>query len=289
MAPNHKRFARQRAAAPPHSEMASDQRWIRFLQWERLNWWVAFIPGVFGAALLAVAEIGLAEVSFGITALFLAATIVTRRGLLLAKFWMLIGNGILFGLLILQLDFDRVEQARKANEDSLRLPYGELSPANEKFTGHDFCPPDVQAKYPFALHLGSLTARFSSLPHVVVTLGGKAILAADKSKDGTLGISVEVFDDHRTILASIEDNDYSVAQSVFRKEQRDFHGFKLFDMHNEMILNVRLLNSKEAYITGSLFYRVGAKVTDDALLLEHGNVFAGGCTFGVGGVDYSIN
>jgi hypothetical protein len=276
MAKNHRKAARE-SLTQGTAPVEQKKNRLRFFEWEKLNWWISFVPGVLAALLMSVGEFGLAEIAIAVTALLLIVSAITTKWNTLAKFWAVVVISLFFAIFILQVDSDRLVSAEAARQDALRKPFGVLSADQQVFSGQDNCAPDVKSNFPFALHLGETTVRFKSLPQTAIVLGGKAILRADKQPNGKLGVSLSLFDEQGVIMADIDNNHYQISSEIFKKVQTDFHGFVLYDNHDDMVLSVRIINSHEAIITGTLFYLAGIHISDDALILPGRNSLMGGC------------
>lgn len=100
----------------------------------------------------------------------------------------------------------------------------------------------------------------NSFPATAIAYNWVPILTLDRNGAGDILVSVKVFDKHENLIASIDKNEFNVANHALwtHKPRPDKSTLIVFDESGEEVLYVRNLNDKAIVIRGSL-YLGGAK------------------------------
>jgi hypothetical protein len=152
-------------------------------------------------------------------------------------------------------------------------------------------PPTRCALAPAALHilLGDSTSWTSKFPHSVIRLAGRDLLAIDKTRDGSLSLTLHLFDDRNDVVASIENNQMWTKHGV-RFERPTKHRLVVFDHWDEKVLDIRFINRSTVQVSGTFRYRGRMLKIGDAYMvaLPGGGLIGQTCTGAVAGADISV-
>ena len=125
--------------------------------------------------------------------------------------------------------------------------------------------------------LGNAGAKTNVFPTTVISVHDKPLLTLDKSPDGKIFFSADIYDYDDNILASIEKSNYSLDSSVFKMTRKDLSSLSVVARKDkEEVLNIDYLNPHAVMITGIFrksYMRVD--VSKDAIVTD-GNTYASG-------------
>jgi hypothetical protein len=125
---------------------------------------------------------------------------------------------------------------------------GELFPGTME-TPPNHCGPDEPGSITFIL--GTMAARTSIFPSTIITVHGKPLLSVDRSSDGRMVFSADIFDAEDNIVAEIDKGEYDVDSSVFKMKRSSPSNLAVVIRKNkEEVLNIDYLNSRSVSITG---------------------------------------
>jgi hypothetical protein len=128
--------------------------------------------------------------------------------------------------------------------------------------------------------MGATSVLTDVLPMDLVSSNGKVFVKADKDKDGSLVISLDVFDRNGNILASINKNEYHINRNgVFYAEHSPKNSLIIFDSQNTKVLDISQINKREIKLSGTLSYsgKSGLGFDESSLWLPNGLRIDGGC------------
>jgi hypothetical protein len=99
--------------------------------------------------------------------------------------------------------------------------------------------------------LGPMAAWATSFPSNVIVIDGDTILKINRSADGRISLSTDIYDKNHDIIAEIKDNHYDVDSSAFKVVRDNLSDLSVFIRHDkEQVLDVRYLNPTTISISG---------------------------------------
>jgi hypothetical protein len=120
-------------------------------------------------------------------------------------------------------------------------------PMNPQYGGGYVVPRDA-----LSVLLGPMAAISTQFPATVISIDDEPILTMDRTWDGQIAISTDIYDEHHDIIVSLNENTYNVESSVFSiSRNNSLSDLVVVIRHDkEEVLNVRYLNPKTVLITG---------------------------------------
>ncbi|MBZ5594371.1 MAG: hypothetical protein LAP39_19190 [Acidobacteriia bacterium] len=104
-----------------------------------------------------------------------------------------------------------------------------------------------------ALYLGNRVSVITEFPHVVFRAHGEEVLRIDRDSSDLL-ISFRVFNDSGTLVARLDRNTFTAANSASHVERPDPSHLLVFDDLGTKVLDVQFLNPQAINMTGILRY-----------------------------------
>ena len=110
---------------------------------------------------------------------------------------------------------------------------------------------EVIPKGALRILLGPMAAWATSFPSNVVVIDGDSILSMNRTADGRISLSTDIYDENHDIIAEIKDNHYDVDSSAFKVARDNLSDLSVFIRHDkEQVLDVRYLNPTTISIRG---------------------------------------
>jgi hypothetical protein len=104
-----------------------------------------------------------------------------------------------------------------------------------------------------ALYLGNRVSVVTEFPHVVFRVRDVDVFRIDRDSSGLL-ISFRVFSDSGTLVARLDRNTFTAANSAPHVERPDPSNLVVFDDRDTKVLDLRFLNPQAIQMTGFLRY-----------------------------------
>jgi len=153
-------------------------------------------------------------------------------------------------------------------------------------------PEPVSSNCPIArdsvgLYLGNRISVITEFPHVVFRAHGEDVLRIDRQASD-LVISFRVFNESGTLVARLDRNTFTAANSGARVERPDASSLTVFDDQDTKVLDVQFLNPQALKMTGILRYP-GADpiVISEKYSGQGGAIFPPACSTG-GEPDFEV-
>jgi hypothetical protein len=125
--------------------------------------------------------------------------------------------------------------------------------------------------HPILVLLGPMAAISSMRHQNVIVINQDKILQMDRSRDGAVTVSTEIYDSNHDIVAEIDKNHYDVDSHVYKLERKNLSDLRITIRHDkEEVLNVQYLNPDTISITGVF------RTKTDTLRVDKNNAFLDG-------------
>lgn len=130
--------------------------------------------------------------------------------------------------------------------------HGRLYPSNEP-TPVNMCGGSIKEDS-FVIFLGDSIAVTQSLPATVLNVNGQDVLSVDKNRaDGTMAISLTVRTKDETVLAQIQNGEFTINKdNALIMERSNWSSLKVEDKYGKSMLAVKYLNPKAMWIDATL-------------------------------------
>ncbi len=139
------------------------------------------------------------------------------------------------------------------------------------------------------LHLGSNCFAADDFPVVIASVRGVPALTVDRTMDGGIAVTVDVWDENHKIIARIERNEFTInPNNYFRKFRPDRSTLIVEDQYGVRVLEARYggkrslsLNAKLRYPNGVLLDLSGSpSIGNICVAVPHGRKIASFINFG---------
>lgn len=130
---------------------------------------------------------------------------------------------------------------------------GRLLPSNEA-TPPNYCNEVINGSGILIL-MGFVTSYVDQFPHTVLMVDDTPRLVVHKESDGTIWLSLDIFGADGKIIASLDEDGFTVRPgSYFKMTRKDKSSLRIVDEYNEEVLNVRYVNPQAIWFNALLRY-----------------------------------
>jgi hypothetical protein len=148
-------------------------------------------------------------------------------------------------------------------EKELSSRHGWVYPGNDK-TPFNTCAD--QSKGEMIVFLGKFAVLVDTFPKDVLIVNGKKSITVDKNPDGSMSISLDIFDDTGHIITRINKGEFDVINDVLRRERKDRHSLRIVSNKGIEVINMKYINKSALWLNMTLNYPHHTRLIID----EHG-------------------
>jgi hypothetical protein len=161
-----------------------------------------------------------------------------------------VSAAIIFGL-ILSVVFVRWIDERH----ELSLLRGWLYPAGDPLPSTNACTKSLTKNGLLVFFSSNFVGGGDRFPHTVLRVKGKDVILLDRSPDGSVGISLDLFGRDGRIIAKIEKGRFTVNQNnILEMVRKDRSSLRIVDQTGNQVLNIRYFNPQAIWVDAAIHY-----------------------------------
>jgi hypothetical protein len=153
--------------------------------------------------------------------------------------------------LALDILLTKTRKKPSLNPQSPPTLQGRLIPSNEK-TPENSCP--TLGTGGIFILIGFATSYVERFPHTVVMVDDQPRLTVHRETDGKVWVALDIFGADGKIIATLDEDGFTVRQGSYFKMRQDKHSLRIVDEYNAEVLNVRYVNPSAIWVNALLRY-----------------------------------
>lgn len=90
--------------------------------------------------------------------------------------------------------------------------------------------------------LGKVAVLVDSFPKSVLAINGQKVINIDKKQDGSMAISMDIFDDAGHIITRIDNGKFDVVNNILTMERTNRHSLRVVSNKGEEVISMKFIN-----------------------------------------------